>query len=186
MEVEAKFRLEAVGQLKRRLVEIGFKACGAIRQSDVYYQHPCRDFSSRDEALRVRTGGRGAELTYKGPRTYRGELKEREEITVVVDSPEKADLMLRRLGFIPVGKVVKEREMYSMGGITVSIDRVEELGTFVEIEVVQKEGDPHRTLRDLLEKIGLRLTPVKETYLEMLMDRRHERGRNKSARHRIY
>ena len=138
---------------------------------DVYFQHPCRDFSATDEALRLRISAGGAELTYKGPRLGAG-AKTRFEASTMA-GPEVVEV-LQRLGFREVARIRKRREYYAGGGFTVSLDWVEGLGEFVEIEKVVPDRSfveaAVAEVRGLAERLGL-WDEVRETYLELFLRR---------------
>ncbi|WP_048058128.1 class IV adenylate cyclase [Pyrococcus yayanosii] len=144
---------------------------------DIYYQHPCKDFSKTDEALRIRikrfNGHFEAFLTYKGPKI---ELtsKTRLEIEVQIDDVDKYSQLLEALGFREVLTVVKTREKYYVEkGITITLDEVEGLGKFVEIETLVKSqeeiGDAVKKLRKILEELGVTKLE-RRSYLELLLE----------------
>jgi adenylate cyclase class 2 len=147
------------------------------RHEDVYYQHPCRDFAETDEALRIRVkrfdGHFEAFLTYKGPKMD-VRSKTREEIEVPIEDPQKYFLILEKLGFSKVLTVSKVREKYYVGkGVIITLDEIEGLGKFVEIEsLVEDEEDIEKTverLRSILEDIGVKRFE-RRSYLELLME----------------
>jgi len=80
------------------------------------------------------------ELTYKGPLLER-ESKSREELETVVADGRTLRGILERLGFTGAAEVRKERERYRVGEFTVTLDAVEGLGTFLEVETEQEEAD---------------------------------------------
>lgn len=163
-EREVKIKVESLAGLDKKLVAQGFLFRGRKKERDVYFNHPCRDFSKTDEALRLRFEDDGkVVLTYKGPREERGAIKLREEISCSVVG--EVEEILTRLGFEKVAEVIKEREVFEKGGISVFLDRVEGLGEFVEIE---GEAD----LKEVAESIGIPWRPVELTYLEMVLTRR--------------
>jgi adenylate cyclase class 2 len=165
-EVELKYRCAEPGDVLRRLEALGARRIGEFQQEDVYFQHPCRDFALSDEALRVRFSGGVAELTYKGPREHVSEGKSREELVVPVGNPEQLLELLRKLGFREVARVRKKRIVFLISGAEVSLDHVEGLGVFVELE---DKGAGAMGLREIAESLGLRGPPVEETYLEMIL-----------------
>lgn len=148
---------------------LGFSPWGVSEEVDTYFQHPCRDFAATDEALRVRVSGRSAVLTYKGPRVGAG-AKTRVEVSTSAE-PSVVEL-LEKLGFAKVAVVKKRREYYEGLGVLVSLDEVEGLGEFVEIEkVVAREEDilgAVEELRRIASLLGL-VEEVKETYLELVL-----------------
>lgn len=149
-------------------------------QRDIYFSHPSRNFLLTDEALRLRIEDGKCELTYKGPKID-PISKTRVEITVKVDSCEKTIELLRRLGFSDVMEVFKERRIFVLlyGGRTVrlSLDRVKDLGTFVELECeTERETEIEQArnlLFSLLEHLGIpREHTERRSYLELLLLKR--------------
>jgi len=170
VEVEVKARGE-LGRVREALLELGAEAQGAGEEWDLYFNAPDRDFSKTDEALRIRVrGGRGV-LTYKGPKLDR-RSKSRREVEVEVGDWEAMRELLGRLGYREVTWVRKVRERYRLGAFTVSLDKVEGLGEFVEVEA--KAEGPYGDLLDeafrLLERLGLAPEEaIRTSYLEMLL-----------------
>ncbi|CAB49297.1 class IV adenylate cyclase [Pyrococcus abyssi] len=144
---------------------------------DIYYQHPCRDFSKTDEALRIRikrfNGHHEVFLTYKGPKLDK-RSKTRLEIEVEIQDTEKYFQLLQNLGFREVLRIVKTREKYYVDkGITITLDEVEGLGKFIEIETLVKEKEEiPRTvekLEGILRNLGVERFERK-SYLELLLE----------------
>lgn len=145
---------------------------------DIYFNHPCRDFSETDEALRIRikrfNGHFEAFLTYKGPKID-NLSKSRKEIEVSIEDVDTYLELLSLLGFREVLTVKKTREKYYVEkGVTVTLDEVEGLGKFVEIEKLAKdEKEVQREvprLMEILKSLGIEKFERK-SYLELLMER---------------
>jgi adenylate cyclase class 2 len=142
-EVELKVRA-AHGDVRQRLQELGAEPSGTVVQEDTYYDAPHRDFTETDEALRVRRetpedGEPRALLTYKGPLVDDGSKTREEAETGVADGAAAADV-LAGLGFEPAATVRKERERYALDGYAVTLDAVDGLGEFVEVEAQADVG----------------------------------------------
>lgn len=167
-EVEVKYRCGGHEALRRRLRELGAEPLGRVTMVDVYYQHPCRDFAESDEALRVREVEGECRVTYKGPKRG-GWAKAREEIEFSAADCGAARALFERLGFRPVATLVKRRELYSLWGTEVSLDDVEDLGLFVEVE---DKGGGLGAVRRVVEALGLTEGPIPESYLELYLARR--------------
>jgi len=153
-EVEIKVPAD-VDAVRDRLRAAGAERVDARRQRDEYYDAPHRDFAETDEALRVRRetslpDGIGSsdattdsgdspvpsettKITYKGPLLDEGSKTRAEHETEVSDA-EAAAGVLSGLGFEPAAIVVKRREFWAFDGFTVTLDVVDGLGEFVEIE----------------------------------------------------
>lgn len=142
-EVEQKFHVDDLGEIERRLLELGAIAAEDVWQVDRYFNHPARDFASTDEALRIRSVGETNFLTFKGPRQAAA-VKTREEIELPLgDSQGVAEQMasvLESLSFQPVATVRKRRREMRLSWreakFNCALDEVEGVGRFVELELL--------------------------------------------------
>jgi adenylate cyclase class 2 len=89
---------------------------------------------------------------------------------------ETAKRWLEAIGFRSVRQVIKHRELYELlrdgQRIVISLDRVERLGAFVELEILADEARliaAREALRGLAEEWELR-QPERRSYLELMMD----------------
>jgi adenylate cyclase class 2 len=175
VEVKVPADHEAV---RDRLAELGADSVNEVTQEDTYYDAPHREFAETDEALRVRRedpteGDAFAELTYKGP-LVEAESKTRREVETVVEDDEAADDILGALGFDPAATVRKERERFALAGYTVTLDAVDGLGEFVEVETeVEGEADvesAREAAYDVLRDLGLDPEEqIRTSYLGLLL-----------------
>ncbi|MFC7080414.1 class IV adenylate cyclase [Halorussus caseinilyticus] len=142
-EVELKVPADHA-TVRERLAELGAEPVNEVTQVDTYYDAPHREFAETDEALRVRResptdSDSFAELTYKGP-LVEAESKTRREVETEVEDGAAADDILASLGFDPAATVRKDRERFALDGYTVTLDAVDGLGEFVEVET-EVEGE---------------------------------------------
>jgi len=196
-EVELKVRADH-GPVREALADLGATQVAAVEQVDTYYDHPGRDFATTDEALRLRevrpldgdgpgaspAGDAETRLTYKGPLVDET-TKTREEFeTGVADGPT-AGTILERLDFAPAATVRKRRRRFERGADTVTLDAVDELGEFVEVErevSVPNGADgadspavnqARNGARDLLRDLGLDPDDgIRTSYLGLLLEGR--------------
>jgi adenylate cyclase class 2 len=170
-----------LGQIAARLTALGSPPGEPACEEDCYYRHPARDFARTDEALRIRRVGSARRITYKGPKLD-ATTKTRLEIELpLAQEPEGAGTwegLLDALGFTPVAVVRKRRRKAHVPigdvPIEVSLDEVEELGTFVELEVVAGAGRME-SAKALLAELAVRLGLAgseRRSYLELLLERR--------------
>ena len=184
-EVELKVSAD-LAAVEARLNELDAEVREAVVQADIYYDAPHRDFAQTDEAFRLRRETRvdaddgdaeetdaTAKLTYKGP-LVEAESKTREEFETTVGDGETAESIFESLGFDPAAVVRKDRRFYALDGFLVTLDDVEDVGTFVEIETeVETEAEVQAAREaaiELLERLGL--DPEARTqasYLGMLL-----------------
>lgn len=182
-EVELKFRLAETASLRARLAGLGAIPGGTFDQVDTYYNHPERNFAVTDEALRIRQIGPETRVTYKGPVVDRLTKTRREIELALAPAPDSAQQlagMLELLSFRRVLSVAKHRECWELRRdgrqFELSLDHVEQLGDFCEIELQADEADRDQA-RDavlaLAGELGLN-TPLRESYLEQLLARSPE------------
>lgn len=175
VEVEVKAPVDDPDALRERLVARGAQHQGTHREIDTYLAHPARAFAETDEALRIRRAGTRAELTYKGPKRDHA-TKTRREITLALAEPEDAAALLGALGFDEVATVTKERETWRLEGTTVTLDRVEGLGPYAELERAvdpDEEGAAREAVLELARALGLD-QQERRSYLELLLARDEE------------
>ena len=184
-EVELKLRADHE-TVRAALNDAGASPDHRVRQVDTYYDAPHREFAETDEALRLRRETQESveesdrhpttttELTYKGP-LVEAESKTREEHETTVADGDDAAAILAGLGFDPAAVVEKDRTFFDLGGYTVSLDRVDGLGEFVEIEGEAEQSEDVAEVRDeaisVLRRLGLDPgDQIRTSYLGLLLD----------------
>jgi adenylate cyclase class 2 len=174
LEVELKVRVASLDPVRRNLQQHNARFCGRVHERDIYYNAPHRDFSKTDEALRVRFSDGKTVVTYKGAKLKDLNLKAREELNTEVGSGGTFSDILTRLGFIRSAEVNKWRENYRFGNASIALDEVEDLGTFVEIEVLA-DNDASiaaATVDRIAKELGIVGKPILASYLELLLSKR--------------
>jgi adenylate cyclase class 2 len=180
-EVEQKHQVTDEAALLARLHERGVQLEKPIAQSDQYFTHPCRNFATTDEALRIRVVGDKAFVTYKGPKLDTS-TKTRREIELPLDTADhdgsQFGTLLTALGFTPVAIVRKRRRTFhiTIGEYEVegAFDDLEQLGCFVELELQANDEDLESAKQVVAElAANLNLGPSeRRSYLEMLMEKK--------------
>jgi adenylate cyclase class 2 len=178
LEIEMKFPVVDFQSTLDRLSSWGAKPAAPLQEADHYFNAPDRDFAKTDEALRLRRIGMSNRVTYKGPRQA-GPAKTRTEIEVpIADGDSAAEDFCRLLvclGYRPTAVVRKERIGYHLqrGGfqLEVCLDKVEQVGRFVEVEIVAPEDRltaAQQVLQSVVSDLGL-ANSERRSYLEMLL-----------------
>jgi len=139
---------------------------------DIYYNSIYRDFRITDEALRLRITKDTVELTYKGPKISTAS-KTREEITCKLLDGKAMSEILERLGFYKVITIKKIRKNFKYKQFIISLDHVEGLGDFLEIEGLNvKEEELISFAEDLLKRFRIKGEKTLKSYLELLIEKR--------------
>lgn len=187
LEVEMKFADADFEALERQLDAWGAGPPIPVEQSDHYFNAPNRDFGRTDEALRVRQEEHGAVVTYKGPKLDTA-TKTRREIEISLgdrtDAAAEFRTMLQLLGYRPTFVVHKRRRKYHLAregfAVEVSLDAVDGLGPFAELEIQAEESNldnARSVLQDVAAALGL-TRAERRSYLEMLLRQADANARN--------
>ena len=140
---------------------------------------PVATFVVTGEVLRIRRIDGVGHLTYKGPKDP-GDIEIRQELEwcLGLDDPagQRQEELWVKLGFEPVAVVRKTRQSHELEGLTVTIDHLDDVGVFAEIERVIESRDPAamRDARDriaaLANRLGLQRLETR-SYLTLTMQR---------------
>jgi adenylate cyclase, class 2 len=177
-EVEQKFRVTDVQAIRSQLDALGVQWHEPIHQLDHYFNHPARDFGQTDEALRLRQVGEQNFITYKGPKID-ATTKTRRELELPLpsgaDIPRQFSELLTALGFVAVAIVRKTRQpgslAWSAHPVEVALDDVQDLGSFVELELSADDRNldaAKAALASLAERVKL-VASERRSYLELLL-----------------
>ncbi|NPA62050.1 MAG: class IV adenylate cyclase [Methanococci archaeon] len=171
IEVEIKVKINNKEEISKKLEELGFKYIKRKFQEDIYFNGIDRDFKKTDEALRIRDEDGNFFITYKGPKLD-NISKTREEIEVKIEDKEKMRKILKKLGFKEVPPIRKIREIYKKGDIEASIDEVDSLGIFLELEKsVKSMEEKDNALAEILNILkALNISNdniIRKSYLEL-------------------
>jgi adenylate cyclase class 2 len=174
LEIEIKVKVTDIGAVRSQILRIGGMLSETLTEHDTYYNAPHRDFGVTDEALRLRQTGFTSTVTYKGPKNTILGSKIREEHNLVIPDPDEFHKIITSLGFIPVAVVRKRREYYRCNDFTISLDQVEGLGEYVEIELITENSTDKAAVRvdRLAKKIGVTGERITASYLELLLSTR--------------
>jgi len=174
LEIELKVRVTSLDTIRQRLISLNAQSCGRLHEHDIYYNAPHRDFGVTDEAVRVRYTNHHAVITYKGAKINASGLKAREELTTAVESGKVFEQILNRLGFTKTAEVNKWRENFRFRNAAISLDSVDELGNFAEIEIMadNNDSDAPAQIEKISKEIGIQGEPILTSYLELLLSKR--------------
>jgi len=166
LEIEVKARIDSIPAVEARIIELGGEFRKEVVETDIYYNHPNRDFAETDEAIRLRQVEGRVFLTYKGPKIDTL-TKTREEFNLKVDSWNNSVSILEALGFTKVLPVEKKRRYLRLGGFEIMLDFLEGLGSFIEVEM-RGDYEPD-VLFNFLAKLGVEGSETR-SYLELALE----------------
>lgn len=175
IEVEVKAKINSFEEMEKRLAEIGAEKTKKEFQEDIYFNSPVVDFAQTDEALRIRTTREDENqhifITYKGPKID-SKSKTRKEIEMGIEDSQKCSDIFEAIGFKNVRTVRKNRQYYSYENFEISLDDVEGLNPYMEIEIALDDGadysEAQNSIFDLFEQLGITDGFERTSYLELL------------------
>lgn len=139
-EVELKAMVPDPEAVRHALRAAGATLTYAGRLEDRRYDAPDRALRLRDQVLRLRIY-RGHEvramLDWKGPPSYEGGYKVREEHSTPVADPAALAAILEGLGYVVTREIDRTIEQYQCEGAMVRLERYPRMDVLVEVE-----GDP--------------------------------------------
>ncbi|MFW9996299.1 MAG: class IV adenylate cyclase [Candidatus Odinarchaeota archaeon] len=188
LEIELKIELNKRSEEKLRKFIASRGVKGREAREDDYYLDRNFELARGDKALRIRlaeiNSEKMIELTYKGAKLS-NKIKSRHEITIKLEE-RNIDAVLHlfeQLGYDLVGVVKKTRTYWDIEKdgwkFLVSLDRVEDLGTFMEIETLrdmEEKEEAERKVHELLdlmtgEEAG-KSKSILQSYLELVLAKR--------------
>lgn len=164
--IEIKARLTQRSELEDRIVPIADSGPIVLKQIDQFYRVP-------EGRLKLRQiNGEHAELIFyrrsdsAGPKTS-------DYSRVPIVHPEQLAQLLT-LALEPLGIVTKTRTLYLVGQTRIHLDEVQDLGSYLELEVVlepsQTEAEGESIAHQLMQKLGIQSEDLVEgAYLDHLI-----------------
>ena len=175
IEVEVKAKIESFKKIKKELERISAIKTKTEYQKDIYFNSPIVDFAQSDEALRIRktmsNDNTNIFITYKGPKIDKNS-KTRKEIEMNIENEEKAYDIFENLGFKEVRTVIKNREYYKYKEFEISLDDVEGLDPYMEIEITLEDNSDYskaqESIFEMFKKLEITDGFERTSYLELL------------------
>ena len=163
--VELKARVEDLATIERRARELADRGPFELRQDDTFFACTTGRLKLRELAP-----DRGELIFYRRPDLAGPKLS---EYTIAL-TPTPALMRETLAGALGViGRVRKRRRLYLVGATRIHLDEVEDLGSFLELEVVLEDDDPATDgtvrARVLLSRLGIDTSGlVAGAYLDLL------------------
>ncbi len=169
-EIEVKFPLRDRHELLRKLHDIGGQRLYPETFEDNIVLDRRGELRTKGSLLRVRKFGKYSIATYKGPMSIEEGVKSRDEVQTGVESFELAIQLFDSLGFKPVFRYQKFREVWRVRDAEVVIDRTP-IGEYFEIE------GPIDLIRTLAAELGMEMEQaIRQTYADLYRQARRTRA----------
>ncbi len=159
-EVEIKFKIKDPTAIKRKITVLKPTYKGKLHQKDLWFDNPDKNWRKRGAALRIRQQDKRLFLAIKDKQRVDGRVRRAEEVEVEIGGDfEKVKKFWEQTSLVVDHLIEKEREVWDYRGLEITLDKVKNLGTFLELEGT--EG----AIEDAVVKLGLEKEPrIVETY----------------------
>ncbi len=183
IEVELKTRVDDLEKVKKELSKKDFETVGKAKHVDRIFIHP----DQSDHEKKIIEGGIVARIRGIDDKHVL-EFKEisREKNSGIELKHEISDvnaviLFLNKLGFEESFSIIKQREKYRSGELSICLDDVEKLGLFLEVEIIVSSSDKKEKALEKCSRILDELIPgskiEKDKYGDMMLDLMKKEGK---------
>lgn len=183
IEVEIKVKIDNFEEIRKKVSERGILV-KSIRQIDEYYV-PChRDFFAQKphptEWLRIRTNPDKVVFEYDKSVNKKadGGQEYAEEYETDILNVEDFRKILGFLDFKKIIAVDKQREYWDCGDLEIALDRIKELGSFIEVEAkgsFETATEAEKECLKFIEKLGIKNIEekhIKKGYPVLLLNKK--------------
>ncbi len=160
IEVEIRARIGDFDEIKGALAMIGANFVKKETQIDRIFGSN-KFLDSNNMIIEGGVSARIREVNGKGKLEFKEILREKGEgveLSCDVPNTETADKILKKLDFKEAFTVEKDRETYFCDGFIICLDKVKELGNFIEIEKMTDSEEKTKAIKqeclNLLKKLS--------------------------------
>lgn len=137
-ETELKAVVPDESSCLARLLAAGAKHLSDGRLEDRRYDYPDRRLTMRDLVLRLRvrrgSDGESATLDWKGPASFDGGYKHRDETSVPIGDTARMAAILHALGYVVTRAIDRDVRVLEIHGATARFERFPRMDTLLEVE----------------------------------------------------
>ena len=150
MEIEIKAKINNLAEIRDKLLAQGANKFADKHQLDVYLSPPHKSFFKTPYYLRVRNDFKTKKdvFEYIVCKKGFGDTSVSEEKEVGVADGRQLLSILKDLDFTENCRIEKQREVFELNDFEIVLDKVKDLGNFIEVEVdAELEDEPKERKR---------------------------------------
>lgn len=152
-ETELKAVVPDESACVERLLAAGAQPVMSGRLEDRRYDYPDRRLTARDKVLRLRVRRSGADvsasLDWKGPASFAGGYKHRDETVLKIGDPAQMAAILEAIGFIVTRAIDREIRTFKLGEAMLRFEQYPRMDTLLEVE------GPEPAIEEAIKASGL-------------------------------
>ena len=146
IEIERKFKINNYQEIKQKVFDIGAELKNKSSNKDIYFKVPQEVENTKYLRIRIKNNETSGTLAYH---EVVSDLETKEWETNISDAGITSEL-IEKLGFEIDAIVDKARETFKMKNVEIVIDKVKNLGSFIEIEASNE-----KTLEEIRKKLNI-------------------------------
>ncbi len=154
IENEVKYKIKNKELIKNRLAVLNFSFIKKMSQEDYYFSPPHKKFAgTKKYYLRLRRKNKNAKFAYH---VVMNNLQTK-EVETQIDDFNSFLKILKSLDFKIDCIVKKERSVYKNKNIEIDLDKIKNLGNFIEIEYIGKMNNGiQKKFQELIKVLQLK------------------------------
>ena len=156
MEIETKIKTDNLEEIKKKLVDLGANFFNTVIQEDDWFKQKGKEMETQRPGsyiLRIRKQGKQSFFTFKALTETTGAWIEHE---TGIENPNDMQAILEKIGFKKVITITKERTFGKLGEFSICIDKVKELGNYIEFEIISNDAKQAKNkINELLKKLNI-------------------------------
>ena len=159
IELEASYCIENFEEILKKIKEKNYKFNYEVQEKDTYYTDKKLEFIKTKTCLRTRkTNNEKLELTFKPKTTDSTEKYGKKEVNISLNLNDLEDIkfILNGLGYDEYISFTKNRIVYTKNEYgfehNVMLDSIENVGNFIELEIIAHTEDEKEKLHDELDR----------------------------------
>lgn len=170
-EIEVKAKLDSLSQVEKKLSSLGAELTSEKEQIDTYFgELSLYKKLGYSFMTRVREAGDKITLNFKSSKEKKSGICEESEIEI--SDAEIAREMMSAMGLDQFLVVNKQRKRYQLDDMEICLDKVKNLGDFIEVERMSN-GNSDKVQEELVNFIGrLGISPeeiIKNSYIYLIL-----------------
>jgi adenylate cyclase class 2 len=177
-EIEIKFRVENLEDIKSKLLSLGCFFSEELNQKDTIFVPNLKDTSTSEGKMfiRIRSVNGKVELTLKRQSSI---LMQSKEVEFEASDFDSAYDFLDTLGLEEWVTVEKKRITTKYKNFNICIDEVKKLGNFIEIEIVTEEKEKTKYYEEeiimLAKELGINTEARVNSHYDTMIDELNQR-----------
>jgi len=171
MEIEVKYKHDNLEDFAQKLLSEGFILEKSKHQIDTYFIVNRKNDDGTRDYLRIRGDSEGNKFSLDFHKVL--SLLETDETELKFTDMKGMSKILGALGFDVACVLNKDRKKYKKGPLLVILDKVEGLGNFVEVELIDEPTDENKALvLGTASELGLKEENrvIKKGYPDLLIE----------------